>query len=205
MMKHDHAWKIALCLCCVALGACVLHADYPSDWTPLETGQRDCSAINGVYANVGVRINSSNKRSTWYLAPLLVQEPGRRGLGADVDNVEISVTKDGILDIAAWPSRPGSQPFVVTKRYSRDKAEYRCEAGTIQLSRDESGSQQGVSGIGSVTTYFARSTDGALVVKESSGGVAFLIFVPMVASLREWYRFERSTATKPASPLQPTR
>ncbi len=201
---HYHAWKTGLCLCCMALSACVYQRpDFPGDWAPLETGQTDCVAISGVYANVGVWIRSDNTRSRGRLGPLLFQDLKRWDLKEAVDNVEISLTKDGILEVAAWP---GNQSFVVTKQYSRNKGEYRCDGGTIQMSRSEAGSEMGMSGVSSVTTYIAKSTDGALVLRVSGVTMGLLIVVPVAGALHEWYSFERhSTATKPNLPLQPTR
>lgn len=201
---HYHAWKTGLCLCCMALSACVYQRpDFPGDWAPLETGQTDCSALNGVYMNVGVRISPNNKRSSGRLGPLLFQDLNRWDLRDAVHNVEVSVTKDGILEVAAWPN---DQSFLVSKRYSTNEGEYRCDDGTIQFSRSEAGSQMGISGASSVTTYIARGTDGALIVRDSAVTAALLIVVPAGGVMHEWFRFERhSTATKPNSPLQPTR
>src|SRR4249920_3108771 len=87
------AWKTGLlCLCCVALGACVYQRpDFPGDWAPLETGQTDCFAINGVYANIGVRIGSDNTRSKGRLDQFFFRDHKRGWELKDAENVAISV------------------------------------------------------------------------------------------------------------------
>jgi hypothetical protein len=153
--------------------------------------------------NVGVRIMADNKRSSGRLGPLLFQDLNRWDLRDAVHNVEVSVTNDGIVEVAAWPN---DQSFLVRKRYSAIQGEYRCDDGTIQFSRSEAGSQMGMSGASSVTTYVARSTDGALILRDSAVTAALLVVVPAGGVMHEWFRFERNnTARKPSTPLQPPR
>ena len=86
------ALRFLTCLCCMTLSACVYQRPgFPGDWAPLETGQTDCSALNGVYMNVGVRVNPDNKRSSGRLGPLLFQEFNRWDLNTAVHNVEVAV------------------------------------------------------------------------------------------------------------------
>jgi hypothetical protein len=199
----SRAARIGAYLCCAALIGCAVgKADFPASWAPVETGQKDCLALNGVYENFGSHVTYQNQSEIGYLSSLLFKDAKLAELKGGDRTVRISMADDGALEFTLSSS---GQPILV-KKYRAHSGDYRCEHETIEISVSGPEAAGGGLFVQSGTAYISRSADGALVVKVSAvgAGVGLIPFIipimPVGGAVTEWYRFEQHrTSTKAGS------
>lgn len=208
-----YIFQKTLWLCCVVLNGCIVIANYPASWAPLETAQQDCFSINGIYKNEGLMIEpmiTGDTERTAYLSRLLLKEWKKHEVFIlsytksipFFESVKIFLSKDGTLEITAFksPAIIENDQLFLKKQYSTIVAEYRCENGNIQISQWETGGGEGGIGTGRASLTLSKSTDGSLIVKVSAFGIGVTWFlIPIAGGGVEWYRFEPYLSDKPNS------
>ena len=169
-----------LLLFCTMLYGCVIMPNYPSSWASLESARQDCFSINGIYHNEG--------DAARYGSPHLTQRLFRDKFGNPVkdmdhidgvDRVEVTVTKEGMLEITAlYVDRP-----VIKKQLFANREEFRCNDGKIEIAQfivDWTGARQ-------ESVILLKSIDGALVVKDGATGL--MIYVLPLTGF-DWQRYK---------------
>jgi len=178
-MKKYNLWIVCIIvLCCLFFTSCASYQKYPAEWAELILPQDGrCSDISGTYMNLGQTVKGRGA----FLSALFDFEE----TPSTVAQVRITELDNDRLEISA----SHDQKLVPRKIYSRKNKEYTCSAQGIEI---PIGKIEKTVGAGEgVTLYLAKSTDGALVVerKTSAGGYS-LLYIPVVSSSYEWYRFK---------------
>lgn len=185
-MKKYNVWiACIIVLSCLFFNSCASYQKYPAEWAELILPQDGrCSDISGTYVNLGETVKGQGA----FLSALFDFEE----TPSTVAQLRIAELDNDRLEISA----PYDRKLVSRKIYSRKNEEYTCSAQGIEI---PIGKIEKAAGAGEgVTLYLAKSTDGALVVerKTSAGGYSFL-YIPMVGTTYEWYRFNPVSVTKP--------
>jgi hypothetical protein len=161
--------------------SCASYQKYPSEWAELILPQDErCVDISGAFMNRG----EGAKGQSTFLSTLFDFEE----TPSTVEQVRITQLDNDKLEISAWYE----QKSVSRKIYSKRNEEYGCSSKGVEISIGKMEKTVGTPGEG-VILYLAKSTDGALVIeRKSSAGGYSLLYIPMVRSSSEWYRFKPS-------------
>jgi hypothetical protein len=186
MVKYKVLIIATIVLSCVSLTSCASYQKYPSEWADLILPQgEECPDISGTYVNSG---ETANGRSTHLSALFDFGETP-----STVKQIQITQSDNDKLEISAWQERK----LVSRKIYSKRNGEYGCSSKGIEIPIGKTERAAGAEGEG-VTLYLVKSTDGALVIeKKSSAGGYSLLYIPMVGSSYEWYRFKPMGVIEP--------
>ena len=160
--------------------SCASYQKYPSEWAELILPQDErCVDISGAFMNLG----EGAKGQSTYLSTLFDFEE----MPSTVEQVRITQLDNDKLEISAWHEHK----LVSRKIYSKKNEEYGCSSKGIEIPIGEG--EKAVGGAGRIILYLVKSTDGALVIeRKSSAGGYSLLYIPMVRSSSEWYRFKPS-------------
>jgi hypothetical protein len=185
MMKYFLGILSIIALFSLFFTSCTSYQKYPSEWAELVPPRDEkCPVISGTYVNLGETAKGQGAfLSTLFdfderpstIAQVRIKE-------LDTDKLEISALHD--------------QKPVSGKVYSRRNGEYSCSAKGVEI---PIGKIEKAVGAGESTMlYLTKSTDGALVIeKKSSAGGYSLLYIPIVGSAYEWYRFKPVSIIKP--------
>lgn len=186
MGKYKVSITTTIVLSCLFFASCASYQKYPSEWAELILPQDErCLDISGTYMNLGEK---ADKQST-YLSTLFDFEE----TPSTMTKIQIIQLDNDKLEISAWYE----QKLVSKKAYSKRNKEYSCSSRGVEIPIGKG--EKTVGGAGeSIIIYLAKSTDGALVIerKSSTGGYS-LLYIPMVGSTSEWFRFKPIDIRKP--------
>jgi len=163
---------------CLFFASCTSHQKYPAEWSelilPTDEG---CIDISGTYVNLGETVKGQGA----FLSALLDFEEAPSA----VTQIQIAESDNYKLEVSAWYK----QKLVSRKVYSRSNEEYSCSSKGVEIpiGRIEKAAAAGEGGM----LYLTKSRDGALVIeRKSSAGGYSLLYIPIVSSSYEWYRFK---------------
>jgi hypothetical protein len=170
---------------CLFLTSCTSYQKYPSEWAELVLPQDErCPVISGTYVNLG----EAAKGQGAFLSTLFDFEERP----STIAQVRITELDNDKLEISA----SHDQKLVSRKTYSRRNGEYSCSAKGIEIPIGKI--EKAVSAGEGAVLYLTKSADGALVIeKKSSVGGYSLLYIPMIGSTYEWYRFKPVNVIKP--------
>jgi hypothetical protein len=159
-------------------------AKYPAAWAPIQAAGGGCDALVGTYANAGGGEKGSPSRHLW---------PRLFGESPAIDRVELAQRGDALWATALNRNTVvTSEPLAAARRTRTERWQVACRDGRLTLSAPAGGVETKIAATagGSFGFELAKSTDGALVMRqfERSGGV-ILFVIPTVFYLDEWYRF----------------
>lgn len=190
-----------LWMSCFAVSGCVgmgmgMRADTP---TEMQTIEKDCSSISGTYENQGIYYYDNGDKSEPRLADMIFDPIwGDRKLN-DADFVNITITKDGILEISVFTN--GEQ--VRTQRYSEGKGEYHCDHGTIQFTGWRGKFYLLIAHVARVSIAISRSINGPLIVNHTRTDAGYILGFPAEGTVTSWSHFSPREVMKPKQPLEP--
>jgi hypothetical protein len=166
--------KLALA---ILINSCVFHhPSYPLHWSGLSENNV-CPSVDGYYADIGEAENSSDYSPSLYASLI-----GGDLAGKDkVQFVKITKQTDKLL-IEAF-----SKDRLIDKRVADFNSDD-CENGFLKLAVPIPKPSRFL-GIEWESVQISRSTDGALILRRNSGGVGFVLVVPVAGSQWSWYRF----------------
>jgi hypothetical protein len=192
-------FSIVVCLALLVLtlvSGCVFKEPYPAEWEELHDSSGECPDIAGVYTNIGQLDPSTIEKGQYsaYWEIPLTGELFYRDAGIEVGStthVEVTQPNPGAIEVTAW----NKGELIVSSIYLKKNGNFTCKSGFVVFHRTTScGGTPAAFGCGSRTDYFAKSTDGALILRVNERGVAaVMIFVPAAVSEWRWYRFELVT------------
>jgi len=178
-MGKNIFWVVGIIvLYCLFFTSCTSHQKYPAEWSELILpGDERCVDISGTYENLGETVKGRGA----FMSTLFDFEETPSG----VTQLQIAGTNNGKIEISAWHK----QKLVSRKIYSKGNEQYSCSSKGVEIpiGRIEKSGAEAEGGI----LYLNKSRDGALVIerKTSAGGYS-LLYIPMVSSSYEWYRFK---------------
>jgi hypothetical protein len=186
MVKYRVLIIAAIVLSCLFFTSCASYQKYPSGWADLILPRDEkCPDISGTFMNSG----ETAKGQSTYLSTLFDfwETP------SSVGQIQITRSDNDKLEISAWHG----QKLLSGKIYSKRNGEYICSSRGIEIPIGRMEKTAGEAGEG-VTLYLVKSTDDALVIeRKSSAGGYSLLYIPMVGSSYEWYRFKPIGVIKP--------
>jgi hypothetical protein len=171
--------------------SCASYQKYPSEWAELVLPEDEkCLDISGSYMNSGER---GDKRNSAYLSILL----GFEERTATSTHVQIRQIDIDNLETSVW----NEKKLVSKKRYSKENKGYSCSSKGIEIpiAKEKLEGEKAAGGAGmKITLYLTKSIDGSLIVERkcSAGGYS-LLYIPVVGSSYEWYRFKPIDIIKP--------
>ncbi len=164
----------------LVLGACVRWTSYPTSWPSVEPSvSEECPDIAGDYVG---KADTTTEGAAQTLAGLLeIYGSGR---------VRISLVGQDQLQLALWD---GTQARP-TRVLSRASGDYACGPDGIRLRRralfEDGRNLVGYAGWGWQTVWLNKSVDGSLIVREDVSATGVVAAIPLVTSVRSWYRFK---------------
>lgn len=186
-MGKYNIWIVGIIVSsCLFFTSCASYQKYPAEWAELILPQgARCPDISGTYVNSG----ETAKGQITHLSTLF----GFEEMPSTVAQVRITQLDNDNLEISAWHD----QKLVSKEIYSKRNEEYSCSSKGVEISIGKMEKTVGAPGEG-VILYLAKSADGALVIeRKSSAGGYSLLYIPMVGSSYEWYRFKPVGIIKP--------
>jgi hypothetical protein len=178
MGKYIFWLVVIIASSCLFLTSCTSRQKYPAEWSELILpADERCVDISGTYVNLG----ETAKGQGVFLSALFDfgEAPSA------VTQVQIAESDNVKLEVSAWYK----QKMISRKSYLRSSEEYSCSSKGVEMPLG-SINKSGSSGEGGML-YLTKSTDGALIIeKKSSAGGYSLLYIPIVSSSYEWYRFK---------------
>ncbi|MBX3637270.1 MAG: hypothetical protein KF683_18025 [Rubrivivax sp.] len=188
----------------LALGGCAVTGDYPGDW-PRYDGARigKCPVIAGSYRNVAVAAPADAIPASLSLSGLLgLQDGDRVSIEQSPDSISVTVAKgDSPVETAVFRSGQVeflgltgwdvSQPRTFSCALNLPDFQHRLSFSHLLRSSVSGigGFGAGVVGGSGEGVYFAKGTDGSLILLFERGWGALLGIVPVGQVDRFWIRF----------------
>ncbi len=165
------------CIPTIIFSGCSHFAQLPATWESAIPSQADsCPSVDGTYLDKGELSNGSwNPSLIGWLCP-------KPSAGKKPDRVQLKLTGDTLQIRTLGATK--NEEFLL----SRQRGEFRCSGGFLQIPFSETLRREYVSAIGSGTLELSR-TEHFLVVNRSHQSASLVIFVPVVVIGNNYGRF----------------
>ena len=171
--------RLLIVLGAVLISGCSSYPQYPVTWNAIPANAH-CPNIDGVYSNFG-QIDKDIRGA--YLISLLID--GMLTNYKDVDTVKIETTSNDIT-FEAYENNNLVKRIIAKYEYSK------CENGMLNIDQQEPEgfvAREGVVGYTWQSLWVTKDEFGSLIIRSDSGAVGIMLFIPVIGSEWNWYRF----------------